>query len=159
MLYLYEVVFCAILCYAPFMKRRANGEGQITKYGYKRITIPNGRRIHEHSYIVEQHIGRRLKKGEIIHHINGDRLDNRIQNLELCTQSLHINKHRSQLINGRKTDGLKIINWNWFKPPSYRLFYHKKKLCLIKHCKRNAVSWCLCRRHATAYQKWRVRNK
>lgn len=33
---------------------------------------------------MSQHIGRAIKKNEIIHHINGDRKDNRIENLYLC---------------------------------------------------------------------------
>lgn len=39
--------------------------------------------ILQHRYVMEQHLGRALTKNENIHHKNGDRSDNRLENLEL----------------------------------------------------------------------------
>lgn len=44
-------------------------------------------RIFEHRYVMEQHLGRRLLKKETVHHINGVRDDNRLENLELWSSS------------------------------------------------------------------------
>lgn len=77
----------------PFQKRKA-GEGNIDANGYKTITVrdhPNQMdakgRIREHVYIMSNYLERPLRKGESVHHKNGDRLDNRIENLELWTTS------------------------------------------------------------------------
>lgn len=63
-------------------KQNEHGLGTLDEKGYKRISTPYGR-MTEHRYVMMKHIGRKLYKHENVHHINGIRDDNRIENLEL----------------------------------------------------------------------------
>lgn len=59
---------------------------------YKSLKI-KGSRIDEHRKIVQDLIGRKLSKNEVVHHINGDKSDNRIENLQILSRSEHAKLH------------------------------------------------------------------
>lgn len=61
-------------------------------YKYKKIRI-NNKLIDEHRFIMEKHLDRKLKKNEVIHHINGNKKDNRIENLKVMSLSEHSKIH------------------------------------------------------------------
>lgn len=66
--------------------------------GYRRLYAPNHPKAHkgkvyEHILVMEQSLGRRLRKGEVVHHINRDKLDNHIDNLMLFKSHSEHMKH------------------------------------------------------------------
>jgi hypothetical protein len=56
--------------------------------GYYKIKISHNTWIKEHRFIVENYIGRRLKVFEIIHHIDGNKLNNELKNLYIFTNRI-----------------------------------------------------------------------
>ena len=73
--------------------------GQYLSHGYKLILKPHCKSsnsdgyILEHRYIMEKHTKHILNNNEVVHHINGNKLDNRIENLMIYNRSTHAYLH------------------------------------------------------------------
>lgn len=65
----------------------------IDEKGYVRIYIGNKQYKTEHRVVVEQYLGRTLAKDEHVHHKNGYRNDNRLENLEILSRQEHGKLH------------------------------------------------------------------
>jgi len=86
-------IYCSSYCCNNDTKQfgRANGRynhGTYMDNGYVYKSF-NGERKRIHTIIAKDILGRPLKRNEVVHHINLDKLDNRNSNLMICTRSYH----------------------------------------------------------------------
>lgn len=61
---------------------RGTGSGYVKRNG-----------VHEHRLVAAEKIGRPLKSNEIVHHKDGNKSNNRPENLEVMTRPDHIREH------------------------------------------------------------------
>ncbi len=90
--------------HAPLLREHGSahpawrGGRSIDYCGYVTVSAPdhpaqNKGRVAEHRLVFEQAHGIRLKATDVVHHINGNRTDNRIDNLVMTTRSGHMFIH------------------------------------------------------------------
>lgn len=72
---------------------KKRGSTFIDKRGYANTYVGEGHYVREYRLVAEKKIGRPLLSNEVVHHWNGDKSDNRPNNLFICTNRHHLHIH------------------------------------------------------------------
>lgn len=84
-------------------------DAYICSQGYKMIGKSKNRKA-EHRQVMEEYLGRELSPNEIVHHIDGNKLNNDISNLVLTTRADHLKTHREDLEQGKRDKKASTMN-------------------------------------------------
>lgn len=95
-------------------KMRLTGR-HVTPKGYVRV-MKDGRWQMEHRVVMEDRIGRPLTRAERVHHVNGDRSDNRPENLLLYAS--HVDHLAAEHLDGEGWTHLSAVATPWAVSPS-----------------------------------------
>ena len=125
------------------LSRKWLSEGYVIIYHPEHINARPDGSIPEHRYVMSQHLNRPLDKGEVVHHKNGNRTDNRVDNLELMNEIEHNSipnsgQFKKGVVPHNKSDNfVKCLSCGkqFHSPPSHK----HRKTCSHK-CKWNYLS-------------------
>jgi hypothetical protein len=112
--YPYEIkkrVYCSRECYGNNNRmeystswhggRTINGEGYVCIYKPNYPKVDSSGYVYEHILVAEQGLGRSLIEGEVVHHLNEIKTDNRFENLSVIPKGTHSHIHLSNIGNHR----------------------------------------------------------
>ncbi len=110
--------YCSPLCYFKTLKGKGNPNYKkgkmIKKDGYILIYKPehpflnSHQYVYEHRLVMEGFIGRYLSSKEVVHHINGNKSDNRIENLILFKDIKDHSKHHYEIKTDKEKEKMRL---------------------------------------------------
>lgn len=110
--------------------------GHIASSGYRVISRLGSSNLYEHRVVAEQKIGRPLASNEVVHHIDGNRLNNHPDNLQVMTQSEHT-RLESRLRNRRiyqiSDDTIKAVH------TLYQLGWNQSSIARALRCEPSTI--------------------
>lgn len=101
-------------------RRRLDSNGYVYLYAPNHQRAKCGR-VPEQILVMEHHLGRPIRPGEVVHHVNKIKTDNNIDNLELKTTTQHMRDHALErglgtLIQGTPRRSVKCIELDIIYP-------------------------------------------
>lgn len=115
--------FCSNECYYNY-ERPHKKEEILSIY---RVIRRNGKNMLEHRFVVEKQFGVKLTRNQYVHHKNGNKIDNRIENLEIMTPIEHNRTHKEKLPKIK----ICIECGKEFEPP---ISHRKRNIICSKEC-------------------------
>lgn len=87
---------------ANWKKDRVDDQGYVQVFAPDHANARKSKRVPKHRMVMSDFLGRPLKNNESVHHINGDKSDNRIENLELWVTTQPKGQRPQDLVNYAK---------------------------------------------------------
>lgn len=97
--------FCTRVCHGHWLNENRKGDRPgftMSPKGYKLLWMPKHPMaaktgyIMEHRFVMANHLGRNLRADEIVHHKNGEKADNRVENLLVMEKQKHDSRTSSR---------------------------------------------------------------